>query len=200
MLYLQDEVKKQVTDMLEQGVIEPSNSPWSSPIVLVCKKDGSYRFCVDYCLLNKATIGDAHPIPHVNFDQLAGSQWFSTLVLMSGYWQVEMDPKDKPKTAFACQEGLFQFNLMPFDLTNAPSTFERLMESILTGLQYQTCLIYYLDDVIVYSNSFHEGISRLREVCELQTVWPKVEGKEMCSVPNRSQILRTYCVSRWSGH
>ena len=164
-LHLQDEVKKQVTDMLEQGVIEPSNSPWSSPIVLVRKKDGSYRFCVDYRLLNKATIGDAYPIPRVNFDQLAGSQWFSTLDLMSGYWQVEMDPNDKPKTAFACQEGLFQFNLMPFGLTNAPSTFERLMESVLTGLQYQTCLIY-LDDVIVYSNSFHEGISRLREVCE----------------------------------
>ena len=100
-MHLQDEVKKQVTDMLEQGVIEPSNSPWSSPIVLVHKKDGSYRFCVDYHLLNKATIGDAYPIPRVNFDQLAGSQWFSTLDLMSGYWQVEMDPKDKPKTAFS---------------------------------------------------------------------------------------------------
>ena len=93
LLHLQDKVKKQVTGMLEQGVIEPSNSPWSSPIVLVCKKDGSYRFCVDYRLLNKATIGDAYPIPRVNFDQLAGSQWFSTLDLMSGYWQVEMDPK-----------------------------------------------------------------------------------------------------------
>ena len=127
--------------MLEQGVIEPSNSPWSSPIVLV-SKDGSYRFCVDYRLLNKATIGDAYQIPRVNFDQLAGSQWFSTLDLMPGYWQVEMNPKDKPKTAFACQEGLFQFNLMPFGAINAPSTFERLMESALTGLQYQTCLIY----------------------------------------------------------
>ena len=101
----------------------------------------------------------------MNFDQLAGSQWFSTLDLMSGYWQVEMDPKAKPKTALACQESLFQSNLMPFGLTNAPSTFERLMQSVLTGLQYQTCLIY-LDDVIVYSNSFNEGISRLREVCE----------------------------------
>ena len=79
---------------------------------------------------------------------------------MSGYWQV-----DKPKTAFACQENLFQFNMMPFGLTNAPSIFERVMESVLTGLQYQTCLIY-LDGVIMYSNSFHEGIFRLRKVCE----------------------------------
>ena len=144
-------------------MIEPSNSPWSSPIVLVRKKDGTYRFCVDYRSLNKATIGDAYPIPRVSFDQLSGSQWFSTLDLMSGYWQVEMDPKDKPKTAFVCQEGLFQFNLMPFGLTNAPSTFERLMESVLSSLQYQTCLIY-LDDVIVYSKSFLEGMARLEEV------------------------------------
>ena len=129
------------------------------------KKDGTYRFCVDYRSLNKATIQDAHPKPGVSFDQLPGSQWFSTLDLMSRYWQVEMDPKDKPKTAFVCQEGLFQFNLMPFGLRNAPSTFKRLMESVLSSLQYQTCLIY-LDDEIVYSKSFLEGMARLQEVLQ----------------------------------
>ena len=87
-------MRKQVNDMMDQGVIEPSSSPWSSPIVLVHKKDGPYHFCLDYHRPNRTSIGDAYTIPRVNFDQLAGSQWFSTLDLMSGYWQVEVDPKD----------------------------------------------------------------------------------------------------------
>ena len=149
--------------MLEEGIIEPSNSPWSAPIVLVRKKDGSFRYCIDYRLLNKVTVGDAYPIPRVSFDVLQGSRWFSTLDLMSGYWQVEMDPADKQKTAFVCQEGLFHFNLMPFGLTNAPLTFERLMETVLAGLQYNICLVY-LDDIIVYGADFDEEISRLKQV------------------------------------
>ena len=160
---MQEEARAQVEKMLEEGIIEPSNSPWSAPIVLVRKKDGSYRFCIDYRLLNKVTVGDAYPIPRVSFDDLEGSRWFSTLDLMSGYWQVEMDPADKQKTAFVCQEGLFQFNLMPFGLTNAPSTFERLMETVLAGLQYNICLVF-LDDIIVYGSSFEEEISRLKQV------------------------------------
>ena len=162
-MHLQEEVKMQINDMLERKVIQPSTSPWSSPIVLVKKKDGTFRFCVDYRRLNQVTVGDAYPIPLVNFDNLAGSKWFTTLDLMSGYWQVEVDPKDRPKTAFACQEGLYEFNLMPFGLVNAPSTFERLMENILVGLQHKTCLVY-LDDVIVFSSTFSEGIERLRQV------------------------------------
>ena len=158
-MHLQEEVKMQINDMLERKVIQSSKSPWSSLIVLV-KKDGTFRFCVDYRWLNQVTVGDAYPIPLVNFDNLAGSKWFTTLDLMSGYWQVEVDPKDRPKTAFACQEGLYEFNLMPFGLVNAPSTFERLMENIPVGLQHKTCLVY-LDDVIVFSSTFSEGIERL---------------------------------------
>ena len=97
------------------------------------------------------------------FDDLQGSRWFSTLDLMSGYWQVEMDPADTLKTAFVCHEGLFHFNLIPFGLTNAPSTFERLMETVLAELQYNICLVY-LDDIIVYGADFDKQISRLKQV------------------------------------
>ena len=162
-LHLREEARTQVEKMLEEGIIEPSNSPWSAPIVLVWKKDGSFRYCIDYCLLNKVTVGDTYPIPRVSFDDLQGFRWFSTLDLMSGYWQVEMDLADKQKTAVVCQEGLFHFNLMPFGLTNAPSTLERLMETVLAGLQYNICLVY-LDDIIVYGADFDEEISRLKQV------------------------------------
>ena len=177
-LHLQEEAKGQVKKMLQEGVIEPSSSPWSAPVVLVRKKDGTYRYCIDYRMLNKVTVGDAYPIPRVSFDQLEGAKWFSTLDLQSGYWQVEMDQADKEKTAFVCKEGLFQFNLMHFGLTNAPSTFERLMEMVLAGLQYQICLIY-LDDVIVYGKSFEEEISRLGKVfCRLQDAGRKLKPQK----------------------
>ena len=177
-LHLQEEAKGQVKKMLQEGVIEPSSSPWSAPVVLVRKKDGTYRYCIDYRMLNKVTVGDAYPIPRVSFDQLEGAKWFGTLDLQSGYWQVEMDQADKEKTAFVCKEGLFQFNLMPFGLTNAPSTFERLMEMVLAGLQYQICLIY-LDDVIVYGKSFEEEISRLGKVfCRLQDAGLKLKPQK----------------------
>ena len=105
--------------MLKRDVVEPSTSPWSSPIVLVTKKDGSIRFCVDFRRLNEITRKDAYPLPRVDdtLDTLAGSRWFSTLDLLSGYWQVEMDKGDREKTAFIIQEGLYQFKVMPFGLT-----------------------------------------------------------------------------------
>jgi len=158
-------VQKMLDEMLEQSVIEPSSSPWSSPIVLVRKKDGSYRFCVDFCQLNKLTKKDAHPLPRIDdtLDSLQGSCWFSTLDLASGYWQVEMDPTLKEKTAFATPFGLHQFRVMPFGLCNAPSTFQRLMELVLAGLQWNICLVY-LDDIIVHSRTVKEHLVRLEEV------------------------------------
>jgi hypothetical protein len=161
----QVEVQEELQAMLEQGVIEPSSSPWASPIVLVKKKDGSTRFCIDYRRLNAITDKDAYPLPRIddNLDALTGSRWFSTLDLASGYWQVAMHPDDKPKTAFCTRYGLYQWRVMPFGLCNAPSTFERLMEQVLTGLQWEVALLY-LDDVIVFSTDLPQHLQRLRMV------------------------------------
>ena len=125
-----------VAEMLTSGQIEASDSPWSSPVVLVTKKDGGTRFCVDYRQLNDATIKDAYPLPRIDdtLDMLAGKQWFSTLDLASGYWQVSLSQEARVKTAFVTHSGLFQFRVMPFGLCNAPATFERLMDRVLQGL------------------------------------------------------------------
>ena len=157
--------REEVSKMLDNGVISPSCSPWSSPIVLVTKKDGSCRFCIDYRKLNDVTVKDSYSLPDPNhcLQSLHGSKWFSTLDLASGYWQMEVDPKDRPKTAFTCQSGLFEFNVMPFGLTNAPSSFERLMEKVLSGLQYDICLLY-LDDIIIKSETFEEHVVNLKKV------------------------------------
>lgn len=164
-VHMQEEVEKQIDQMLSDGVIQPSSSPWASGIVLVRKKDGTRRFCVDYRRLNDVTIKDAYPLPRVDesLEQLAGPSWFSCLDLSSGYWQVEVDRKDKPKTAFTTRKGLFEFNVMPFGLCNAPATFEGLIESVLTGLHWKICLIY-LDNIIVTGKSFEDMISKLESV------------------------------------
>lgn len=160
------EAEAEIKDMAERNIIEPCSGPWCSPTVLVRKKDNSIRFCVDYRKLNDITIKDSHPLPRIDdtLDALSGSQWFSTLDLKSGYWQVKMAEKDKPKTAFSIQGGGFwQFNVMSFGLCNAPATFERLMERVLSGLSWKTCLVY-LDDIIVFAKSFEEQLERLDEV------------------------------------
>ena len=128
--------REEVQRMLKSDVIEPSSSPWASPIVMVTKKDGSIRFCVDYRKLNGVTLRDSYPLPRIDdcLDSLRGASWFSTLDLASGYWQMGVHPDDREKTAFTCQSGLFQFKVLPFGLTNAPSSFERLMEEVLAGL------------------------------------------------------------------
>ena len=163
----QQSCKEEVQKMLKHDVIRPSASPWASPIVIVKKKDGSLRFCIDYRKLNAATIKDAYPLPRIDdsLDCLSGSKWFCTLDLASGFWQVEMDPEDREKTAFCTRGGLYEFNTMPFGLCNAPGTFERLMELVLAGLQWEICLIY-IDDVIVFSKTVEETITRLGQVLE----------------------------------
>ena len=160
-----EEVRELIQQMQRRGVIRPSNSPWASPIVLVPKRDGSNRFCVDFRKLNAVTRRDAYPLPRVD-DTLAtmsGSKWFSTLDLISGYWQVEVAPEDQEKTAFCTTEGLFEFTVMPFGLCNAPATFQRLMDLVLCGLQWSECLVY-LDDVIVLGRTFQEHLDSLQSV------------------------------------
>ena len=159
------EAEEMIKDMNEQGLIEKSCSPWSSPLVLVRKKDGSLRCCVDYRLLNNVTEKDSYPLPRIDetLDALSGAQWFSTLDLKSGYHQITVADQDKQKTAFSSGSGLWQWRVMPFGLCNAPATFERLMEVVLSGLHWRTLLVY-LDDVIVFGKSFQEELERLREV------------------------------------
>ena len=159
------EEEKYLRDQLAAGVIRPSNSPWSSPTVLVRKKDGGVRWCIDYRKLNDVTVKDAYPLPKISMclDCLASAKMFSTVDLQVGYWQLEVEEEDKPKTAFISKYGLFEYNTLPFGLCNAPSTFQRCMEMILKGLQWITILIY-LDDVIIMSTTFNEHIARLGEV------------------------------------
>ncbi|XP_018371543.1 PREDICTED: RNA-directed DNA polymerase homolog [Trachymyrmex cornetzi] len=151
--------------MREQGVIQESVSPWMSPAILVKKKDGTIRFCVDYRKLNAVTKKDSYPLPRIDdiFDQLSGSSWYSTLDLKSGYWQVKIRPEDKEKTAFSVGNGLWQFKVMPFGLCNAPATFEQVMEQILQELLSKICLVY-LEYMIIFSESFEEMIGNLKKV------------------------------------
>ena len=164
-VHMQEEVDKHVESMIQKGVVQPSSSPWASPVVLVKKKDGTTRFCIDYRKLNDITVKDAYPLPLIDqsLDHLAGAKWFSTLDLFSGYWQVTVNPNDRPKTAFATRHGLYEFSVMPFGLCNAPATFERLMERVLSGLQFDICLVY-LDDIIVTARTFDEMINNLSKV------------------------------------
>ncbi|KAK3100422.1 hypothetical protein FSP39_019732 [Pinctada imbricata] len=157
--------KEEVEKMLANDIIEPSRSPWSSNIVLVKKKDGNFRFCVDYRQLNDVTVKDAYPLPRIDecLDSLCGMKWFCCLDLNSGFWQIKMDPKDKEKTAFSTTMGLYQFRVMPFGLTNSPSTFQRLMEDVLRNLQWEECLLY-IDDIIVPGSSFKQTLDRLERV------------------------------------
>ena len=158
----------QAQQTLASDGIRPSNSPWASPVVMVRKKDGSLRFCVDFRQLNTATVKDAHPLPRIDdlLNALHGARWFSTLDLKSGYWQVPITESDKAKTAFRTSSGqLYEFNQVPFGLCNAPATFSRLMDHVLAGLHWETCL-FYLDDIIVFSSTWEEHLARLRQVFE----------------------------------
>ena len=158
-------LEEEVDKMLEEGIITPSESPWASPVVMVTKKDGTCRFCIDYRRLNGITRKNAYPLPRIDesLDSLGGNKWFCTLDLQSGYWQIGMDPEDQEKTAFTTHRGLFEFNVMSFGLCNAPATFESMMETMLRGLLWRKCLVY-LDDIIVFGSSQQECLNNLVEV------------------------------------
>ena len=164
-LGFQEEEEKHLTQMLDAGVVVPSTSDWASPVVLVRKKDGGVRWCVDYRQLNEVTVKDCYPIPKIEecLDTLSGAKYFSTMDLQSGYWQLEVDPADRHKTAFITRNGLFEYTRMPFGLCNGPGTFQRAMELVFRGLQWKSVLIY-LDDVIVVSSSFEEHLQCLADV------------------------------------
>ena len=181
----QREAGQAIEEMKRDGVIEPSVSPWAAPIVLVRKKDGSTRFCVDYRKLNNVTRKDSYPLPRIDdtLEALSGATWFSSLDLKSGYWQVGVHPEDREKTAFTTGRGLWQFRVMPFGLCNAPATFERLMEKVLAGLPLSVCLVY-LDDILVPARSFDGHIQNLR------TVFSRLREANLKLSPKKCTLFR----------
>ena len=161
-----NEVKQHLQELLDAGVIRKSHSPWASNIVLVRKKDKSLRLCVDYRQLNKRTIRDAYALPRINdlLDSLGGAKYFSVLDMKSGYHQVGIEPSHKPRTAFTVGPlGFYEYNRLPFGLSNAPATYQRMMEEVLYDLNHKVCQIY-LDDVIITGNTFEEHLERLEQV------------------------------------
>lgn len=189
-------VDKEVQNMVDKGIVEPSSSPWAAGVVLVEKKDGTKRFCVDYRSLNNKTVKDAYPLPRIDdsLDRLEGASWFCTLDLHSGYWQVEMNEADKPKTAFVTRSGLFQFTVMPFGLCNSPATFERLMEVVLAGLNFNVCLVY-IDDIIIFGKTFDETLQNLEQVLtKLQLAGLKLKASK-CTLFKQEVLFLGYKVS-----
>ena len=159
------EEEKYIQEQVAAGVIQPSSSAWSSPIVMVRKKTGDVRVCIDYRKLNERTIKDASPLPRIDMclDCLASAKVFSTIDLQSAYMQLEVAEEDRHKTAFITKYGLFEYLVMPFGLCNAPSTFQRCVELIFRGIQWKYLLVY-LDDIIVIASNFDEHLDRLEEV------------------------------------
>uniref|UniRef100_A0AB38Z266 Polyprotein n=1 Tax=Breu errantivirus TaxID=3078398 RepID=A0AB38Z266_9VIRU len=169
------EVDKQIEQMLTDGIIQHSISPWTSPIWIVPKKvDASgtrkWRVVIDYRKLNEKTIDDKFPIPNIDeiLDRLGRSMYFTTLDLKSGFHQIEVEEKDRPKTAFSTNKGHFEFIRMPFGLKNAPATFQRAMNSILNELIGRCCLVY-LDDIIIFGSSLQQHLDNLDKVLKKLT-------------------------------
>ena len=159
---------EEITKILEAGVIEPATSEWASPVVLVPKKDGSLRFFIDYRRLNAKTVADAYRLPRMDdcLDSLGVAAVFSTFDCNSGYWQIPVASEDRDKTTFITHMGKFRHVRMPFGLRNAPATFQWALDIILSGLRWQTWLIY-LDDVIVFSKDTNEQVAHVDEVLNL---------------------------------
>ncbi|XP_023312215.1 uncharacterized protein LOC111692437 [Anoplophora glabripennis] len=180
---IQAQIDRELEEMLKQGIVEKSNSGWSSPILLVKKKDGGYRFCVDFRKLNKVTERDSYPLPYVTstLDKLRDAHYLSSLDIKSAYWQVPMAESSKQFTAFTVPgRGLFQFRRMPFGLHNSPATWQRLIDRVL-GADLEPHVFVYLDDVVVVTQTFEQHLAILEEVfrrlreAKLTVSWEKCQ-------------------------
>ncbi|XP_049332090.1 uncharacterized protein LOC111196705 [Astyanax mexicanus] len=191
-----DAVKRHLEELLESGVIRESESSFSSPIVVVRKKNGEVRLCVDYRKLNLQTVKDAYALPHLEetFSVLTGSKWFSVLDLKSGYYQIELEEADKHKTAFVCPLGFWEWNRMPQGITNAPSTFQRLMEKCMSDLNLREVIVF-LDDLIIFSETLEEHEERLFKVLQRLKEYGLKLSPEKCKFFQKSVRYLGHIVS-----
>src|SRR5216110_2604153 len=161
------ELKCQLDQLLKDGKISPSTSPYGAPVLFVKKKDGSLRMCIDYRALNSQTIQNRYALPRIDelFDQLHGAKVFSKIDLMSGYYQIAIDPKDRYNTAFRTRYNHSKFNVMPFGLTKASVTFQTLMNDIFRDV-LDVCVGVYLDDILVYSKNKEDHEQHIQQVLQ----------------------------------
>lgn len=185
-----EEINKQVQDLLDNNIIQPSSSPYNSPLWVVPKKEDSkgnkrWRMVIDYRALNEKTIGDAYPLPNITeiLDQLGSAKYFSIFDLASGFHQIPMHEADAQKTAFSTPHGHYEFKRMPFGLKNAPATFQRLMDRVLTGLQGSE-LFVYLDDIVIYASSMLEHETKFRKLAE------RLRNARLQLQPDKCEFLR----------
>ncbi|CAG2214079.1 Retrovirus-related Pol polyprotein from transposon 17.6,Transposon Ty3-I Gag-Pol polyprotein,Transposon Ty3-G Gag-Pol polyprotein,Retrovirus-related Pol polyprotein from transposon 297 [Mytilus edulis] len=162
-LHKREIVNKAITDMLEANIIRRSNSNYSSPVVLVDKKDKTTRFCIDFRSLNSSTLAIRYPLPVIDdiLTLLGAAKFYSLIDLRAGFWQIKMAEEDKSKTAFVCHKGLFEFNVMPFGLQNSPAVFSQLMEIVLQDLNFA---ISYIDDILIFSETLEEHFNHIQQV------------------------------------
>lgn len=193
---LKTEIEKQVREMLQSGVIAPSSNPFASPIIMVKKKDGTWRLCVDYRHLNLLTLKSKFPLPVIDelLDELTGASWFSKLDLRAGYHQIRLAPGEEYKTAFHTHEGHYQFNVMAFGLTRAPASFQSVMNTTLAPV-LRKCALVFFDDILVYNTTFEDHVQHLGQVLQLlqQHQW-KVKGSK-CAFAQCSIAYLGYVIS-----
>ena len=191
-------IDEHLQTMLGQGVIEPASSPWSSNAVLAKKKDGSLRCCIDFRQINEITKKDAYPLPRTDqcLNALNGSSWYSTFDLRQGFHQVSMSAEDADKTAFVTRRGMFRFRAMPFGLCNAVATFERLVDLVLGGLNFEICLVY-LHDIVLHSATLDQHLERMDILLErLEEANLKLKLKpSKCSLMQREVAFLGHIVS-----
>lgn len=162
------EIKNQIKDMLVKGWIKPSTSPYSSPVLLVRKKTGDWRLCVDFRRLNALTVKNKYPLPIIEelLEELQGAQWFTTLDLCSGFHQIKMASGEEHKTAFQTHSGHYEYNVMPYGVTGGPGTFQTVMNVILEPL-LRKCAVVFIDDILIYSKSWTEHVQHIKAVLQI---------------------------------